>query len=75
MLDEFCAVDGRNQQFCRMISGTLSGVDRALEFSFEDRSIDLPQFPGRSLIFYSNHDTVRVKEIAYGRALSQELGI
>ena len=46
-----------------------------MKLPFQDRTVNLPQLLFRSFVFHANHNAVRVKEILYRRAFTQEFRI
>src|SRR6267143_4466826 len=75
MFDQLGTVDRGDEQFWRLSWGTPAQVHRAMEAAFQDRTVDLPQLPLRSLLIHTNHDTVRVEKIFNGCAFPQELRV
>src|ERR1700743_1614697 len=75
VLDQFGAIDRGDQQ--RRVGGSRAAVlvNRACELVFQNRPIDFAHLGGRSLVFDTYYDAVRVKEIFDGGAFAQELRI
>jgi hypothetical protein len=75
MLDQFCAVDGGDQEVGWRAIRARNFVNRAAEPALENRAVDFAHLGCGGFVFHAYDDAVRMKEIPDGGAFAKELRI
>src|SRR5579863_1541942 len=75
VLDQFGAVDGGDEKWRVSGGGAAVLMNRAREFSFENRAINLPHLSSGCLVFDTNDDSIGMKEIFDRCTFAQEFRV